>query len=132
MRRLHGSREDDVAEGIPAIWNLDAVHELLRRANCDEGVAVAIFEAGKELFDGGSVIAHVDPDAEARDALMAELSPRERDVVDLLSAGLRLSAIAARLFISNHTARNHLKHVFRKTGTHSQVELLSRLGGRRG
>jgi DNA-binding CsgD family transcriptional regulator len=63
---------------------------------------------------------------------LGQLSQRERDVVEQLLGGLRLSAIAKKLGISQHTARNHLKHVFRKTGTHSQIELLSMLGGRRG
>jgi DNA-binding CsgD family transcriptional regulator len=60
------------------------------------------------------------------------LSQRERDVVLALRRGLRLSDIARVLGISNHTARNHLKHVFRKLGVHSQVELLSVIGARAG
>jgi DNA-binding CsgD family transcriptional regulator len=57
------------------------------------------------------------------------LSPRERDVCELLRTGMPLKRIHTRLGISPHTARNHLKHVFRKTGTHSQVELISLLNG---
>lgn len=60
------------------------------------------------------------------------LSQRERDVVNALCRGLRLSDIAKVLGISNHTARNHLKHVFRKLGVHSQVELLALIGRRTG
>lgn len=64
---------------------------------------------------------------------LSTLSPREREVVDLLVSGVRLSAIAERLGISRHTARNHLKHVSRKLGTRSQQELISRvLGGGHG
>lgn len=63
---------------------------------------------------------------------LSMLSQRERDVVLALRRGLRLSDIARVLGISNHTARNHLKHVFRKLGVHSQVELLSVIGARAG
>jgi hypothetical protein len=49
----------------------------------------------------------------------------ESKVVELLQSGLRLSDIAKLLHISVHTVRNHLKHVFRKLGVHSQVELLA-------
>lgn len=63
---------------------------------------------------------------------LTALSQRERDVVNALCRGLRLSDIAKVLGISNHTARNHLKHVFRKLGVHSQVELLSMIGRRTG
>lgn len=59
------------------------------------------------------------------------LSERERQVVDLLRDGKRLSQIAAQMAISNHTARNHLKHVFVKLKVHSQIELLSKLAGPR-
>jgi DNA-binding CsgD family transcriptional regulator len=51
------------------------------------------------------------------------LSGRERAVLDLFLAGLGVRSIAANLFISPHTVRNHLKKVFRKTGVRSQREL---------
>lgn len=70
-----------------------------------------------------------DAEQVAQHALdLSGLSQRERDVVNALCRGLRLTDIARVLGISNHTARNHLKHVFRKLGVHSQVELLSSIG----
>ena len=56
------------------------------------------------------------------------LSARERDVVELVVAGLETRAIAARLFISAHTVQDHLKSVFEKVGIHSRRELLVKLG----
>lgn len=57
------------------------------------------------------------------------LSGRERDVVELVVAGLETRGIAERLFISSHTVQDHLKSVFEKLGIHSRRELLARLGG---
>ncbi len=55
---------------------------------------------------------------------LADVSKREMDVLELLSIGDRVAAIAEQLFISEHTVRNHLKSMFRKTGTSSQAELI--------
>ena len=51
------------------------------------------------------------------------LSARERQIVDLLANGARVSSIATRLQLSPHTVRNHLKAVFRKLNLHGQHEL---------
>lgn len=59
----------------------------------------------------------------------AKLTPRERDVCDLLRAGVPLKRIHARIGISPHTARNHTKHIFRKLGVRSQIELVHLLNG---
>lgn len=55
---------------------------------------------------------------------LAEISRREAEVLELLVHGDRVPAIAEQLFISEHTVRNHLKSMFRKTGTSSQSELI--------
>jgi DNA-binding CsgD family transcriptional regulator len=48
------------------------------------------------------------------------LSAREHDVLHLLREGYRPRSIAEILHLSPQTVRNHLKAIFRKTGTHSQ------------
>lgn len=57
------------------------------------------------------------------------LSPREREVVHLLVQGLTTVVMADRLGISPHTVRDHLKHLYRKTGTNSRSELLGLIAG---
>jgi DNA-binding CsgD family transcriptional regulator len=53
-----------------------------------------------------------------------QLSAREQDVLHLLREGYRPRSIAEILHLSPQTVRNHLKAIFRKTGTHSQEELI--------
>ena len=52
------------------------------------------------------------------------LTPAVAEVVQLLAKGLPLDEIAADRGISLNTVRSHLKHVFSKTGTSRQGELL--------
>ncbi len=52
------------------------------------------------------------------------LSRRELEVLHLLGQGLTTAAMAEKLGISPHTVRDHLKHLYRKTGTKGRSELL--------
>lgn len=45
---------------------------------------------------------------------LGELTPREREVLDLMARGLSNAEIAERLFISPKTVRNHGTHIYRK------------------
>ena len=57
--------------------------------------------------------------------MAAQLSSREQDVLHLLREGYRPRSIAEILHVSPLTVRNHLKAIFKKTGTHSQEELIT-------
>lgn len=59
--------------------------------------------------------------------VLAEVSAREREILELLVGGSRVPAIAKQLFISPNTVRNHLKAIFRKVGVSSQSELIERV-----
>lgn len=61
------------------------------------------------------------------DSPLRQLSARERQVLDLLGQGYRPRSIAETLHLSPDTVRNHLKAMFKKTGTHSQEELTALL-----
>ncbi|WP_295490844.1 helix-turn-helix transcriptional regulator [uncultured Ralstonia sp.] len=52
------------------------------------------------------------------------LTRREMDVADLLARGADPALIARTLGISLDTVRTHLKHVYRKTNTHSQCDVV--------
>jgi DNA-binding NarL/FixJ family response regulator len=52
----------------------------------------------------------------------AGLTPREVDVLRLVARGLSSKEIAAELVISPKTARNHIEHIYVKTGARSRVD----------
>jgi DNA-binding CsgD family transcriptional regulator len=56
-------------------------------------------------------------------AARAPLSLREREIMQMILDGNRVSTIASRLFLSENTVRNHLKRVYRKLGVGSLGEL---------
>jgi DNA-binding CsgD family transcriptional regulator len=51
------------------------------------------------------------------------LTSREHEILEQVLRGLRVSTIAAKLFLSEHTVRNHLKSIHRKLGMHSTAEI---------
>jgi PAS domain S-box-containing protein len=55
---------------------------------------------------------------------IAQLTPRERDVLQALAGGLDSQAIADRLHISLRTERNHAANILAKLGVHSQLQAL--------
>jgi DNA-binding CsgD family transcriptional regulator len=54
-----------------------------------------------------------------------ELSPREREVVHLLTLGLTSPEIAERLSISVGTVRTHVRNAMAKTGTKTRAHLVA-------
>jgi DNA-binding NarL/FixJ family response regulator len=54
---------------------------------------------------------------------MARLTPREADVVHLLTDGLSTREISQKLALSEHTIRNYLSAIYDKLGVSSRVEL---------
>jgi DNA-binding CsgD family transcriptional regulator len=56
-----------------------------------------------------------------------ELTPREREVADLVVRGASNKEIARALTISRYTVEDHLAHVFEKVGVRGRQELVKRL-----
>ena len=54
-----------------------------------------------------------------------DISPRERDVLELWLAGRGLKFIENALFISESTVKSHLRSIYRKCDTHSRDEIIS-------
>jgi DNA-binding NarL/FixJ family response regulator len=62
------------------------------------------------------------PDAEE---LVGALTPREREVLALLAAGLSSKQVARELVISPRTLGTHVQHVLRKLGVHNRVQAVA-------
>ncbi|MGN6599429.1 MAG: response regulator [Actinomycetes bacterium] len=93
--------------------------------------SATLVEAVRAAASGEAVIA---PDALARllprlsdrrARLGSDLSPREREVLALLVAGLPNADIAKNLSISYATARNHVQAIISKLGAHSKLEAVA-------
>lgn len=54
----------------------------------------------------------------------ASLTPREREIAELLTNGIGPAAITERLVLSIATARAHIRSLHVKSATHGLVELL--------
>ena len=54
-----------------------------------------------------------------------DLSDREREILGFLARGMTNKAIAAELFLSVNTIRNHVQSVLAKLGAHSKLEAVS-------
>lgn len=102
-----------------------------------------------QMRGGGWLLIHADilrqaSDAAAKVAVVLEpadraelvplllalhgLTDREREVAELLVSGLSTDEVAARLVISRHTVRDHVKSIFAKVGVTSRPELTAALG----
>ena len=55
----------------------------------------------------------------------AQLSPREHEILGLLSEGLTGQAIARRLFLSPETVRTHIRNATMKLGAKTRVHAVA-------
>jgi DNA-binding NarL/FixJ family response regulator len=79
-----------------------------------------------QVRDGGGSRADVVPESFAR-----RLSARELEILLLLDQHLTTDEIAARLYISEHTVRSHVKNLLAKLGVSSRHEALAQLAAAR-
>ena len=61
-----------------------------------------------------------------------DLSPRELNILELLSIGYSNKEIGEKLFISPHTVRNHLYKIYEKLHVNSRIEAMNKINGFRG
>ncbi|GAA2718137.1 MULTISPECIES: response regulator transcription factor [Streptomyces] len=60
--------------------------------------------------------------AEPEDERLAALSPREREILDLIGEGLTNRRIAQRLFLSEKTVKNHISRMLAKLGVERRIQ----------
>ena len=66
--------------------------------------------------------------ADSRPRDEAPLTPRERRVLELLRSGKTNAEIAASVFLSEKTVRNHLSNVYRKLGVANRAQAIVKAG----
>ncbi|GGQ65328.1 MULTISPECIES: response regulator [Kitasatospora] len=67
------------------------------------------------------LLRHYAPPEPSQQAPREALSPRERQIATLVADGATNAEIAAELFLSPGTVKNHLAHIQRKLGTRNRV-----------
>jgi DNA-binding NarL/FixJ family response regulator len=104
-----------------------------------EGTLADLLHALRAAADGGTWVppkvltAVLDeltwspPDDDPTHALLARLTPRERDVLDCLADGLGRPEVAARLHVSTNTVRTHVQSILSKVGVNSSVAAVALL-----
>lgn len=113
QRLVHLSRRQAVlveeldreSAGSPEAANLMSTQELAVSVSEDEADPVAMLSSEES----------------------ANLSRREKEILRAMVAGKKPRELAHMFFISVHTARNHVKAIYRKLGVHSQGELIAKV-----
>lgn len=102
---------------------------------CADGRRRVAVETVSAIGDGGRLVLHLmheAPAPAADDATPADLgppprlTPRQRDVLDLLGEGTSARSIATKLWLAEATVRNHIRAILLELGAHSQLEAVSR------
>jgi DNA-binding NarL/FixJ family response regulator len=120
--------DDD--ESIFAAMRAGARGYVLKGAAPDNVIrAIAAVAAGEAIFGPGVAKRALDyMSGPRRDATVAfpELTAREREVLDLIAAGLGNAAIATRLGLATNTIGNHVTSIFAKLQVASRAEAIIR------
>lgn len=73
----------------------------------------------KSIENGSTYFEHTDN-------FIEELTETEKQVLRLLSYGVKRKEIAEQLFMSERTVSNHLQHIFEKLGVSSAIEAVTK------
>jgi DNA-binding NarL/FixJ family response regulator len=118
--------EDDYIFGA---LNAGASGFLLKRTSPEELIAaIHTIHAGDSLLSPSVTSRVIErmarqpaPDA-SRDPRLQELTPRERDVLELMARGLSNAEIAAELVVEESTVKTHVKRVLAKLDARDRVQ----------
>ena len=102
------------------------VRAILPREAAPEQIVAALYAVSAGLIavplEASSLVLH----AAATEAEVATLTPREMDTLEMLAEGLSNKEIAARLSISEHTAKFHVNSILGKLHAGSRTEAVIR------
>ena len=99
---------------------------ILKTSPLDELVAAVRTAAAGEIMVSSDLLARLLGRLHHRHEEPAhDLTPREREILELIAEGLTNGTIGQRLFISVNTVRNHVQNILAKLDAHSKLEALS-------
>lgn len=99
---------------------LEAIRDLLRGgAPMSSSIARCVVQAFRKA-----------PSAGREGDQIAQLSPREREILELLAQGLLLKEIAEHFKISHATVQTHIGRIYKKLHVHSRAQAVARLKGK--
>ena len=93
-----------------------------------------LLDAIVDVYHGGSpmsshiarkVVSYFHRDIKENEELQ-KLSEREKEILKLLSEGLRYKEIADKLFLSTETVRTHIRNIYEKLQVNSRTEALNK------
>ena len=113
----------ELAAPTRLVWPFVAspVRELLRRHRRGQTANGAMLADVLATFDGSQPV-----DRSAGATLLEPLSESELRVLRYLTSNLRASEIARELYVSVHTVKTHMRHVYAKLGVHRRGEAVQR------
>ena len=87
--------------------------------------------AGGEAYFGPKIAQRLmgffsAPKPASPEVAFPELTEREREILGLIAQGHTNAEIAARLFVSPHTVRNHITHIFAKLQVRDRTQAMLR------
>ncbi len=84
----------------------------------------------------GSLFSQIARDAVAKGRPVAldsvRMTPREREVIDLISEGMSNKEIAKRLHIATHTVKSHVRNIMEKLTLHTRLQIAAFAHGEKG
>jgi DNA-binding NarL/FixJ family response regulator len=109
---------------IKSSWFGNFVDAILQVVNGGAAVTPTVTRRLLKRLNGGTGQA-ATPAQQSQSDSSERLSPREREVLRLVSIGYTSCEIGKRLFISNETVNAHLKHAFRKLGARTRAQAVT-------
>lgn len=104
----------------------EAMGLAVERAQLVEKLARVAADLGA-FADGAAGFGPVPAASAPQRRPVVDLTPRERDVADLVAEGRSNAQIAADLFLSEATVKTHVKHILRKLGAAHRAEAVAKL-----
>ena len=139
---MFGDRRGEHYSTVIAPESLELAARHVQRMNRDDPVSE--YEAEMMLPDGRRVHTEVSSvllegiglccgafglagtPAQPRPAEATDLTPRQLEVLLLLSSGASTNQIAKKLFITRTTVRNHIAHLLASLGVHSRLAAVAK------